>query len=161
MWKTQVEIEQYSVAYRAAENFRGRKLLRIAPVPKDATPPNFAEKTFVNSHKTAKFVKVFSLEHFPLYGISNVLPYLKCYSAQLPLRDGLIHACCIDVSGIRLSMQHVNVWVPPLMEVLSYSMVTQMKYTMEQCLIFIRTVTHGYCAKYPLITSMEFCCHYG
>ena len=46
------------------ENFRG---LLACAVPKDATPPNFMEKTFANSHKTAKFVKVFSLESFPLY----------------------------------------------------------------------------------------------
>ena len=38
--------------------------------PKDATPPNFAEKTFVNSHKTSKFTKVLSLKSFPLYGTS-------------------------------------------------------------------------------------------
>jgi len=36
-------------------------------VPKDAMPPNFAEKS---SHKTAKFAKVFSLESFLLYGTS-------------------------------------------------------------------------------------------
>ena len=36
--------------------------------PKDATPPNFTEKTFTNSHKTVKFAKVFSLESFTLYG---------------------------------------------------------------------------------------------
>ena len=35
------------------------------PRTKGATCPNFA---FANSHKTAKFVKVFSLESFPLYG---------------------------------------------------------------------------------------------
>ena len=34
----------------------------------DATPPNFVEKTFANSHKTMKFAKVFSLKSFPLYG---------------------------------------------------------------------------------------------
>ena len=28
---------------------------------------NFAEKTFANSYKTSKFVKVFSLKSFPLY----------------------------------------------------------------------------------------------
>ena len=52
-------------------NFRGenfRRLLTFA-APKDATPPNFVEKTFTNGHKTAKFAKVFSLESFPLYGI--------------------------------------------------------------------------------------------
>ena len=38
------------------ENFR--RLLAFA-VPKDATSPNFVEKTFTNSHKTAKFTKVF------------------------------------------------------------------------------------------------------
>ena len=30
--------------------------------------PNFVEKTFAGDSKTAKFVKVFSLESFPLYG---------------------------------------------------------------------------------------------
>ena len=73
----------YSAKYRTAGNFWGRKLSRIGEkhdsrgenfrrllacaVPKDATPPNFAEKTFVNSHKTAKFAKVFFLKRFPLY----------------------------------------------------------------------------------------------
>ena len=47
------------------ENFR--ELLACA-APKDATPPNFTEKTFVNSHKTVKFAKVFFLKRFPLYG---------------------------------------------------------------------------------------------
>ena len=72
------------VEYRIAGNFRGRKLSRIGEkydfrrenfrgllacaAPKDATPLNFAEKTFTNSHKTVKFSKVFSLESFPLYG---------------------------------------------------------------------------------------------
>ena len=46
------------------KNFR-RLLTFVAP--KDATPPSFAEKTFANRHKTAKFAKVFSLESFPLY----------------------------------------------------------------------------------------------
>ena len=32
---------------------------------------NCAEKTFVYSHKTAKFAKVFSLKSFPLYAISE------------------------------------------------------------------------------------------
>ena len=70
--------------YRITENFRGRKLSRIDEkydfrgekfcglltfaVPKDATPPNFAEKTFSDSHKTPKFANVFSLESFTLYG---------------------------------------------------------------------------------------------
>ena len=52
------------------ENFR--RLLACA-APKVATHPNFAEKTFANSHKTAKFMKVFSLESFPLYGMVSSL----------------------------------------------------------------------------------------
>ena len=36
-----------------------------------ATPPNFVEKTFANSHKNVKFAEVFSLESFPLYGIMS------------------------------------------------------------------------------------------
>ena len=37
------------------------------------TPPNLAEKTFANSHKTLKLVKVFSLKSFPLYSIKPLL----------------------------------------------------------------------------------------
>jgi len=33
-------------------------------------PPMFGEKTFVNSYKTSKLAKVFSLESFPLYGMT-------------------------------------------------------------------------------------------
>ena len=71
------------IAYRIAGNFRGRKLSRIGENMIFAEKlsriahfchaegrhvPNFAEKTFACSHKTAKFAKVFSLECFPLYG---------------------------------------------------------------------------------------------
>jgi len=45
--------------------------------PKDAKPPNFMEKTFADSHKTAKFVKVFSLESFPLYGILSAGQFVQ------------------------------------------------------------------------------------
>ena len=48
------------------ENFHG--LLTFA-APKDATPANFTEKTFVNNHKTTKFAKVFSLKSFLLSGV--------------------------------------------------------------------------------------------
>ena len=40
-------------------------------VPKDALPPNFAEKTFAYNNKIAKFVTVFFLESFPLYSITE------------------------------------------------------------------------------------------
>jgi len=48
-----------------------RKLSWIARLchSKERHIPNFVEKTFTNGHKTRKFVKVFSLESFPLYGI--------------------------------------------------------------------------------------------
>ena len=47
------------------QNFHG---LLTGVAAKKATPPNFSEKSFVNSYKTSKFAKVFSLESFPLYG---------------------------------------------------------------------------------------------
>ena len=68
--------------YCIVENFRGRKLSRIGEnmifvektfvnfslLPhQKCHAPKFAEKTFVNSHKTVKSAKVFSLESFPLY----------------------------------------------------------------------------------------------
>ena len=50
--------------------FLRRKLSQIARFcsPKGHHAPNFAEKTFAYSHKTAKFTKVFSLESLLLYG---------------------------------------------------------------------------------------------
>ena len=57
------------------EKFRG---LLVFVMPKGATPPSFTEKTFKNSHKTAKFVKVFS------FG-SHMSPHLMkvlCYSTS-------------------------------------------------------------------------------
>ena len=46
-------------------------------VPKETMPPNFAEKTFVDSHKTVKFAKVFSLENFSLYSSKSMLSLVK------------------------------------------------------------------------------------
>ena len=81
--------------YRMAGNFRGRKIgekydfhwenfhwLLTFAAPKAAILPNFTQKTFANTHKTAKFTKVFSLESFLLYGI--MWPYtcthlLSCF----------------------------------------------------------------------------------
>ena len=70
-------------------NFRGRKLLQIGEkydfrgenfcgllvfaAPNNVTSPNFVMKTFANSHKTMKFVKVCSLESFPLYSSKYLL----------------------------------------------------------------------------------------
>ena len=70
--------------YRIAGNFQGRKLSRIGEkydfhgeyfrglltcaVPK---MPHPQKKTYANSHKTAKFTKVFSFESFPLYGTTT------------------------------------------------------------------------------------------
>ena len=83
-----------AVSYRIVGNFRGRKLLQIGENPIIAektfmdcslllcqrTPrPNFVEKTFTYGHKSSKFVKVFSLKSFPLYGISASL--LRCIKA--------------------------------------------------------------------------------
>ena len=50
--------------------FSQRKLLRIAQFccAKEHLVAKFCEKTFTNSHKTVKFMKVLSLESFPLYG---------------------------------------------------------------------------------------------
>ena len=64
-------LERY-VNYRIQrETFEGenfRRLLTCA-VPKDATSPNFVEKTFTNSHKTTKFVEVFSLKNVYCYTV--------------------------------------------------------------------------------------------
>ena len=54
------------MSYCIAGNFWGRKLLRIGE--------KFTEKTFANSHKTTKFMKVFSLKSFPLYCSYSTVP---------------------------------------------------------------------------------------
>ena len=51
-------------------------------LPKDVTCPNFAEKTFANSHKTSKFANVFSLESFSLYRIKLDYQYLKVLEGE-------------------------------------------------------------------------------
>ena len=56
-----------------------RKLSRISPAPRSgrlpivmwAWPQNFAEKTFTDGSATTKNAKVFSLESFPLFGITS------------------------------------------------------------------------------------------
>ena len=62
--------------------FSWRKLQRIVRFchAKGHHIPNFAEKTFAYSHKTAKFTKVFSLESFPLYG--------RYHICQQPIKGG-------------------------------------------------------------------------
>ena len=73
--------------------FSQTKLLRIVRLcrAKEFHAPNFREKTFANSHKTAKFAKVFSFKSFLLYGICFCIeggkrPYLSlCKTALLML----------------------------------------------------------------------------
>ena len=60
----------YSWKLLLEKTFVKKLSLPIVP-PKDVTPPNFMEKTFVNSNKTSKFAKVFSLESVPLYGTTH------------------------------------------------------------------------------------------
>jgi len=64
----------------AGKNFHG---LLVFAAPKDGTPQNFAEKTFANSHKTAKSTKLFSLKSFPLYGIALLATPVPNYSEMV------------------------------------------------------------------------------
>ena len=92
------------------------KFLWIA-APMDAMPPNFAEKTFVNSHKTAKLMKVFSLEICPLYGICLITKLyvgsfdgFQVYSSGIPLQN--IKYCCVielaSFPGPRPASRHLQ-----------------------------------------------------
>ena len=53
--------------FREKKDFHRENFCRLLTgAAKDATLPNFAEKTFTNSHKTSKIVKVFFfLQKFP------------------------------------------------------------------------------------------------
>ena len=66
----------------------------LVSLPKDAIPPNFAEKTFTNSCKTSKFAKVFSLGSFPLYGssytkLNNIIHSIWLRKYGLTLLSGI------------------------------------------------------------------------
>jgi len=58
----------------------------------DATLPNFVKKTFVNSHKTSKFVDVFSFKSFLLYGI-----YFYIYIAEDDVHS--VYREVLDLAG--------------------------------------------------------------
>ena len=65
-------------------------------------PPNFAEKTFTNSHKTAKFAKVFSLESFLLSVYSTVLVTSYCMLMEWwdrrKLPQSAVHKAAVELS---------------------------------------------------------------
>ena len=76
------------IVYRIAVNFRGRNFHGsignenftektftdcLKPsISECGMPQNFMEETFADGSRTSKFAKVFSLESFPLYGMSHV-----------------------------------------------------------------------------------------
>ena len=66
-----IAIASNFIAYCIAENFCEEKLLQNAHLYCQwmPCPQNFAEKTLANSHKTSKFVKLFSLKGFLLHGM--------------------------------------------------------------------------------------------
>ena len=78
------------VAYHIAGNFRGRKLSRIGE------NTIFVEKTFVNSHKTAIFTKVFSLESFPLYGILS-FNFKQQANSIVVCKDSKLDIACVQL----------------------------------------------------------------
>ena len=77
---------------------------------------NFVEKTFAGGCKITKFVKVFSLESFPLYGTSPVHSHshahLHYHHIQTPtqLRQTLYHVYVVDTS-VNKEWEH---WQPKL-----------------------------------------------
>ena len=73
------------------KDFFGKRLECSLVLPNNATPPNFKEKTFANSHKTSKFVKVFSLKCFLLYGIvrgKGLHPILRAFCTGIGFGSG-------------------------------------------------------------------------
>ena len=62
-------------------DFHGENLHRLLPfaVPTDPMPPNFTEKTFANSHKTAKFASFLPWK-FPAIWYSSTLTIPNLYS---------------------------------------------------------------------------------
>ena len=53
--------------------------MRLLRLTCETRPSKFAEKTFTNGSKSAKFPKVLSLKSFPLYGSRNHVICNKVY----------------------------------------------------------------------------------
>ena len=116
------------VWYRIAGNFRGRKLLWIGKkyefhgknfhrllafaVPKDTSPPNFTEKTFTNSHKTAKLAKVFSLKTFLLLFVHRSTDCRPgCHLVCEVSKHWRVKCCCSGLcSRLSSSEVHLSSW---------------------------------------------------
>ena len=68
-------------------DFRGENFRRLFAfaVPKDATPSNFTDKTFKNSHKTANFTKVFCYTVFitPCFEQLMQINFVEWYHAYM------------------------------------------------------------------------------
>ena len=56
--------------------------------------PNFVEKTFTSGSKTTKFVNIFSLESFPLYGSYNIAACMHDHTC-LPSPLGKLKGDCM------------------------------------------------------------------
>ena len=121
-------------AYHIVENFRRRKRLQIAGVkcrwehfadcslvlPKDAIPPKFCGENFRKySHKSSKFVKVFSLWSFPLYGTFDFTCILQHH------RSGKTIIVCylFFFIGVTVKLVEKFVWV---------FLITGLEYRMER-----------------------------
>ena len=58
--------------------------------------PNFVEKTFAGGSKTAKIVKVFSLESFPLYGINyDIIQYSSSWCIITTMQPPIVVTLCL------------------------------------------------------------------
>ena len=71
----------------------------------------FVDKTFAYSHKTTKFMKIFSLESFPLYGILLHLPAIvpaALISSQLVEVEQLCTHLGLHLQGRE---PYINIWV--------------------------------------------------
>ena len=88
-WQTNKEGSPKSIAFAICElvkntNFAEKTFTDCSLVPlKDAMPPNIVEKTFVNSHKTAKFTKFspskvsrYTVHHATVENVSYI-PYTR------------------------------------------------------------------------------------
>ena len=70
--------------------------------------PTFMEKTFMGGSKTAKFMKVFSLENFPLYSMHNTENSPLIDTKNCLKRMFLLILTCELLSGLRSTWEGVH-----------------------------------------------------
>ena len=142
-------------------NFCGENLHRLLAfaMPKDATPQNFTEKTFANSHKTTKFAESFLPWKFPAirytalqWDLNNIFKAVCIYHKHENIGgdangEGLLQTKSFKGSAVMKDVSTHCWWLGPARQVHN-----QLKSSLA---INTGSNSHG-CRHYNLLLELSF-----